>query len=139
MSILDLPSVNVAKPSGASTAPNQSDTAAFTTHWVRPSTAVVTVSGELDAANVQQFTTYVVAHLNASSRLILNLKRVDFFAISCFPVLHNVNLRCMRENVYWTLLPGTATARVLRVCDPEGLLPTSSSLAAAFSRHRNTA
>lgn len=132
MSIVNVPPLIACKPSDVVA----DRIAAFSTRKARPSTAVVTVCGELDAGNARQFTEYALGHISCSKDLILDLTAVEFFAVSCFPVLHNVNMRCTREGVGWALVPSTAVSRVLRVCDPQRQLPTSSTLAAALSRLR---
>lgn len=130
--------VNVPPP----TAGEQSDLrgdqmAGFRTRWVRPSTALVTVSGELDAANSRQFAEYAVGHISCSKELILDLRSVEFFSVSCVPALHNLNMRCAREGVGWALVPSTAVSRVLRICDPDAQLPTTPTVATALSWLRN--
>ena len=130
MSIVNVPPLTACKPSDVV----DGRIAAFSTRLVRPSTAVVTVCGELDAANARQFTEYALGHISRSKDLILDLTAVEFFAVSCFPVLHNLNLRCTREGVEWALIPSAAVSRVLRVCDSQRQLPTSSTVAASLSR-----
>jgi anti-anti-sigma regulatory factor len=82
---------------------------------------------------VRQFTEYVLGHLGRSNELILDLKAVEFFSVSCFPVLHNLDLRCSRADVGWVLIPSAAVSRVLRICDAHGQLPTSPTIGTALS------
>ncbi|ORA27852.1 STAS domain-containing protein [Mycobacterium aquaticum] len=111
--------------------------ACFGTRWVRPSTALVTVGGELDAANARQFAEYAMGHISRSKELILDLQSVQFFAVSCVPALHNLNMRCAREGVGWALVPSPAVLRVLRICDPDEQLPTAPTIKTALSWLRN--
>ncbi|WP_231376656.1 STAS domain-containing protein [Mycobacterium sp. 141] len=97
----------------------------------------MTAYGELDAANARQFAEYAVGHISHSKELILDLMAVGFFAISCFPALHNLNMRCGREGVGWVLIPSPAVARVLRVCDLDGQLPIEATVATALSALRS--
>jgi anti-anti-sigma factor len=133
VSIINVPAFPVGKQPGL----RGDQIAGFSTHWVRPSVAVVTASGELDASNARQFTDYAVGHISRSKELILDLTAVEFFSVSSFPTLHNVNLRCAREGVNWMLTPSVAVARVLRVCDPQRQLPTSPTVAMAWSQLRD--
>lgn len=89
MSILNVPSFTTGKQSGF----RGDQMAGFSTRWARPSTALVTVRGELDAANSRQFAEYVIGHISRSKELILDLQSVQFFSVSCVPVLHNLNMR----------------------------------------------
>jgi anti-anti-sigma factor len=135
VSIINVPTLSAGKPSDHRNDHTDHQIAGFSTRWARPSTAVVTVCGELDAGNARQFTEYALGHISCSKELILDLTAVKFFAVSCFPVLHNLNMRCAREGVDWALIPSTAVSRALRVCDPHGQLPTmSTTVAASLSR-----
>ncbi|WP_018601592.1 STAS domain-containing protein [Mycobacterium sp. 155] len=128
--------VNVPLTAGKQYSLRGDQAAGFSTHWVGSGTAVVTVYGELDAANARQFAEYTVGHISHSKELILDLMAVGFFSVSCFPALHNLNMRCGREGVGWVLIPSTAVARVLRVCDLGGQLPTEATVATALSALR---
>lgn len=133
MSIVNVPHPAAGKQSGLGGAQR----AGFSTRWVRPSTALLTVSGELDAANSRQFADYAVGHISCSKELILDLRSVEFFSVSCVPALHNLNMRCAREGVGWTLVPSTAVSRVLRICDADEQLPATPTVATALLRLRN--
>lgn len=130
--------VNVPLTAGKPYSLRGDQTAGFSTHWVRSRTAVVTVCGELDAANARQFAEYAMGHISHSKKLVLDLMAVGFFSVSCFPALHNLNLRCGREGVGWVLVPSAAVARVLHVCDPGGQLPIEATVVAALSALRGS-
>ncbi|WP_458319772.1 STAS domain-containing protein [Mycolicibacterium brisbanense] len=133
MSILNVPSFTAGMQSGF----RGDQMAGFSTRWARPSTALVTVRGELDAANSRQFAEYVIGHISRSKELILDLQSVQFFSVSCVPVLHNLNMRCAREGVGWALVPSPAVLRVLRICDPDEQLPAAPTVKTAVSKLRN--
>lgn len=130
--------VNVAPPTAAGQSAHRGDQmAGFSTRWVRPSTALVTVGGELDAASARQFAEYAMGHISRSKELILDLQSVQFFSVSCVPTLHNLNMRCAREGVGWAFVPSAAVLRVLRICDPDEQLPAAPTIKIALSRLRN--
>jgi anti-anti-sigma factor len=123
------------------TAPPSADTfertnchsAHFATRWLRPSTAVITAHGELDAANAQQFVDYALRHAERTERLVLDLSGVDFFGTAGFSALHTVNVRCAGARIEWAMVPSAAVTRLLRICDPDSALPICSSVDSALA------
>jgi anti-anti-sigma factor len=113
--------------------PTYCHTAHFGTRWLRPSTAVITAEGELDAANAQAFVDYALRHDARTDRLVLDLTGVDFFGTAGFSALHTLNVRCAAENIDWALVPSTAVTRLLRICDPDSALPICTSVETALS------
>jgi anti-anti-sigma factor len=92
---------------------------------------VVTISGNVDAANgdrVQGFATRLVLVGNA---LILDLSGVDFFAARGISVLIAVDDACRTAEVPWALVPSRMVSRLLRLTDCD-TVPTASSVSAAL-------
>ena len=100
-------------------------TADLTTHCEDGDDIVVTVAGEIDAANAERFATYTLARATPAHHLTVDLARLEFFGVAGFSALHTVKLYCAARGVRWTLVVGPAVARVLRLCDPVGALPVS--------------
>lgn len=98
-------------------------TAFFEIEWPQPSTAVVAVRGELDAANVTQFVEFALRHAEHTDRLVIDLARLTFFATAGFTALHALNVQCVGEHIRWALVPSPAVYRLLRICDPDSALP----------------
>jgi anti-anti-sigma factor len=107
--------------------------ARFATRWLRPSMAVITAHGELDAANAQEFVDYSLRHGPHMDCLVLDLTGVDFFGTAGFSALHTLNVRCAAEKIEWALTPSTAVTRLLRICDPDSALPICDSVDAALA------
>ena len=105
----------------------------FATRWLKPSVAVITVHGELDAANTPEFVDYALRHAPHTERLVLDLSGVDFLGTAGFSALHTVNVRCAGEKIEWALVPSSAVTRLLQICDPESALPVCASVDAALS------
>jgi anti-anti-sigma factor len=106
----------------------------FATRWLKkPSVAVITAYGELDAANAPEFVDYSLRHAPHMERLVLDLSGVDFFGTAGFSALHSLNVRCAGEKVEWAVVPSSAVTRLLRICDPDSALPICSSVEAALS------
>jgi anti-anti-sigma factor len=98
-----------------------------------PSATVITVLGELDAANADELTEYVESYVRPSKRVILDLSALGFVGTAGFSALHRINVVCSAKNAKWALIPGPAMRRLLRVCDPDGTLPTTTSLTKPFA------
>jgi anti-anti-sigma factor len=113
--------------------PTDCHTAHFATRWLRPSMAVITAHGEVDAANAQQFVDYALRHSAHIDRLVLDLTGVEFFGTTGFSALHSVNVRCAGEKIEWALAPSSAVTRLLRICDPDSALPICTSVDTALS------
>jgi anti-anti-sigma factor len=103
----------------------QSRTAQFTARW-GASGSVISVDGELDAANADQLAAYVQRNVRRSRRVILDLRGLEFIGTAGFSALHRINVACSHAQVYWAMVPSPAVARLLRICDPDATLPVAS-------------
>lgn len=104
-----------------------------TTTSARSSVMIVTADGEIDAANALSLGKYVEGELESASRLVVDLRGLEFFGVQGFSILHRINVMCSRHSVNWVVLAGTEVDRVLRVCDPDGGLPVANSMEAAVA------
>lgn len=103
----------------------RSHTAQFTARW-GPMGTVITADGELDAANADQLAAYVQRSIKRSRRAILDLRGLKFIGTAGFSTLHRINVVCSGAQVRWAMVPSPAVTRLLRVCDPDGALPTTT-------------
>lgn len=104
----------------------QSRTAQFTARW-GPTGTLITVDGELDAANADQLVAYVRQSTNRSRRrVILDLRGLNFIGTAGFSALHRINVACSEAQVSWAMAPSPAVARLLRICDPDATLPVTA-------------
>lgn len=106
----------------------QSRTAQFTARW-GPMGTLITVDGELDAANTDQLVAYVQQSTRRSRRMVLDLRGLKFIGTAGFSALHRINVKCSAAQVSWAMAPSPAVARLLRVCDPDGTLPVTTQRA----------
>jgi len=111
--------------------PAEKSAARFDTHWDAPGTAVITVHGEIDAANADEFADYALRHADQISRLVLDVRGVEFFATAGFAALQGLHVRCAGESIAWCAVPSTAVTRLLVLCDPESELPRHDDVDAA--------
>ena len=103
----------------------QSRTAQFSARW-EPSGTVITVDGELDAANADQLAAYAQRSLSRSSRVILDLRGLEFIGTAGFSALLRINVVCSAAQVSWAMVTSAAVSRLLRVCDPDRTLPVTT-------------
>ncbi|MCV7311837.1 STAS domain-containing protein [Mycobacterium paraffinicum] len=102
--------------------------AQFTARW-GPSGTLVTVDGELDAANADQLAAYVRNVVGRSRRVILDLRGLKFIGTAGFSALHRINVVCSGAQADWAMAPSPAVTRLLRICDPDGTLPVTTPMA----------
>src|ERR1700728_5480323 len=97
------------------------------------SVAVISAHGHIDASNADALTEYTLGHLIRCRGLILDLRDLDFFATEGFSALHRVSVCCARAGLGWAVVSGGAVSRVLRIVDPQSLLPAASTVEAAMA------
>ncbi|HYO03610.1 MAG TPA: STAS domain-containing protein [Mycobacterium sp.] len=103
------------------------------TSLIRSSIVLVTAEGEIDAANALALSKYVEAELDTVSRLIVDLRALEFFGTQGFSILHRINVMCSRHAVNWVVLAGSEVDRVLHICDPDGGLPVADTVEGAVT------
>jgi anti-anti-sigma factor len=103
----------------------QSRTAQFVARW-DPSGTLISADGELDAANADQLAAYVQRCVSRTRRLVLDLRGLEFIGTAGFSALHRINVVCAGAGAQWAMVPSAAVQRLLRICDPDGALPTTT-------------
>lgn len=114
----------------------ESGAASFTAQRGRSGT-VLTVNGELDAANAGPFADYGRHCAADCDWLVVNLSGLTFIGVAGFSALRVINTRCTGTNVNWRLVPSLTVSRMLRVCDPDGALPLAGSVSLALAALRH--
>ncbi len=109
------------------------------TQWVKSPVAIICARGEIDQANAHTLAEYSLACLARRSGLILDLTELEFFGAAGFSALHRISLSCTHAGINWALVPGFAVSRLLRICDPDGLLPSVDSVGAALATLQRSA
>ncbi|MEO6793504.1 MAG: STAS domain-containing protein [Mycobacterium sp.] len=99
--------------------------------------AVLTVNGEIDAANAERLADYGQHCAGTCDWLVVNLTGLTFLGVAGFSALHMINTQCTCANVKWRLVLSSAVSRLPRVCDPDSRLPLARSvpLARAAVQH----
>lgn len=102
------------------------DNLKFTTEWLAPFEARITVAGSVDAANAAELEDYVLRRGANARRLTLDMTGVAFLSTAGFSVLCTIGERCARAEVAWTLVSNPTVRRVLDICDPHCTMPQAA-------------
>ena len=102
--------------------------AIFSARHLSDTTVLVTVRGEIDAANSRALSDYVERQIAGWPRLVLDLSGIEFFGTAGFSTLHHINVICARYRASWALAVGPELRRLLTICDPDDLLPVEDSV-----------
>lgn len=79
--------------------------------------------GEVDAANAKHFAHTVREAAGGAASLVLDLTEVHFMAFDGASALYAISAHLAREDVTWCVVPSPSVSRVVKLCDPEGLIP----------------
>ena len=109
------------------------------TQWVKSPVTIICAHGEIDQANAHTLTEYSLAYLVRGCAPILDLSGLEFFGAAGFSALHRISVSCAHAGMGWALVPGAAVSRLLRICDPDGLLPSVDSVSAALATLQGSA
>ncbi len=112
---------------------DRTDRGVFRSRELSATTLLIAAAGEVDASNAGDMLGYVEDNVSGYQQLVIDLSKLDFFATDGFSALHTLTVRCSRRGIDWVLVPGPAVARVLRVCDPEGLVTTAGNIVSAVA------
>lgn len=112
---------------------DRTDRGVFRSRELSATTLLIAAAGEVDASNAGAMLGYVEDNVSGYPQLVIDLSKLDFFATDGFSALHTLTVRCSRRGIDWVLVPGPAVARVLRVCDPEGLVTTAGNIVSAVA------
>jgi anti-anti-sigma factor len=131
------PVLSALPDSGFLSRPWEGHTARLASRRLRSSVAVISAHGDIDASNADTLTEYTLGHLMRCRGLILDLRDLDFFGTEGFSALHRVSVCCARAGIGWAVVSGEAVSRVLRIGDPQGLLPAAGTVEAAMAIVQN--
>lgn len=115
----------------AAPAPDHRDS--VRTRALGPTTVLVAVTGDVDAAAAPALFDRIEGLLRRYSQLVLDLSGVGFFGTAGYSLLHRLDVFCTRVSVDWALVPGTEVARLLRVCDPDHPFPAAANIVSAVA------
>ena len=93
---------------------------------------VVTIHGEIDAANVDPVIGYIQRLILARDPLVLDLSDVKSSAAECILLLRLVGDECCSAEVEWTLVAGPDVSQMLRDSGYETMCPIARSVPEAL-------
>ncbi len=94
---------------------------------------LVAATGAIDALSASDICVMIERRAAGYRQLVLDLSDVDFFGTAGYSLLHRLHSRCSRAGVDWVLVAGPEVQRLLRVCDPDGMLPTAANIVSAVA------
>ena len=118
----------ISRPVGAGTAPDLVRSRELSANAV-----LVAAFGEIDAANAPDLGGAIDRKLLGYRQLVLDLSRLEFFGAAGYSVLNRLHNQCAHNTLNWVLVPGREVIRLLRICDPDGLMPTASNIVSAVA------
>ena len=86
----------------------------------RHSGAVVTITGDIDAANIDVVLDFASLFMPTGNAAALDLSRVGFFAAQSISLLIAIDDLCRTAEVSWSLVPSRAVSRVLKLTNRDG-------------------
>ncbi|BBY08872.1 STAS domain-containing protein [Mycobacterium noviomagense] len=95
---------------------------------------VVTISGAIDAGNLDHVSEYSRRFILPDNPFVFDLSGVDCFSAQAVSLLHLVDDECFRAGVEWVLVPSRAVLQILRITDEDGAFPVVDSVHEAL-RH----
>jgi anti-anti-sigma factor len=93
---------------------------------------VVTISGVIDAMNVDLVSAYSRNFILPDTPFVLDLTGVECLAAQGIRFLYCVDDDCRATGVEWTLVAGSVVDRVLRITNDENVFPTAGSVRGAL-------
>lgn len=94
---------------------------------------LVSTTGNVDACTAPDLCEKIQRHAAGYRQLVLDLSAVEFFGTAGYSLLHRMHARCAQVGVDWVLVAGPEVQRLLRVCDPDAILPTASNIVSAVA------
>ena len=95
---------------------------------------VVTISGAIDASNVDQVIEYAQRFNLPDKPFVLDLSGLDSFAAQAVRLLHRVDDACSAAGVEWCLIASQPVRRAVGIFDDRFELPTVASVADALNQ-----
>ena len=89
---------------------------------------VVTIQGEIDAANVDRVSEYVRRFALTNNSLVLDLSGVDYFAAAAVTLLYTLDEDYRAAGLEWALVPSHSVNGQLRACDSDAMFPITPSV-----------
>ena len=102
---------------------------------------VVTITGAIDASNVDQVIEYAQRFNLPDKPFVLDLSGLDTFGAQAVRLLYRVDDACNEAGLEWALIPSQAVSLTLLIAHEDGNFPTAATVHEAlhFFADANTA
>lgn len=107
--------------------------ASHTRSHLGPSAVLLTIEGDVDAANAADVLQWARDCLEPARRLVVDMRGLTFFGTHGFSVLHRINVTCSARGIAVAFIAGREVERVLDICDPGRGLPVVDTVEAAVT------
>jgi anti-anti-sigma factor len=98
----------------------------------RKQAIVLTVSGELDASNADQFDHSVRELPGGGEPFVIDLSEATFIGVQCFQTLLRLDAACRAGGTRWALAANPQVLPLLAIAEHGDALPVTSSLSEAL-------
>lgn len=89
---------------------------------------VVTVTGDIDVANLDRISEYTRRFILREKPFVLDLSNVNSFSSQCVSLLYTIDEGCFGAGVEWSLIVNEPVVRGLRVSGDGTTFPTADSV-----------
>jgi anti-anti-sigma factor len=93
---------------------------------------VVTVTGDINEANVDHITAHAKRFALTEKPFVLDLSGVNSFSPECISLLYGIDEKCERVAVEWLVIESQPVHRTLRLFGERETFPVSGSVADAL-------
>jgi anti-anti-sigma factor len=91
-------------------------------------TTVISVSGEVDASNVEFVGDVLDSFATRRGRIVVDCSRLEFVAAQGVRLLIGFDNQCQQRDIVWALVPCRILSRLLQVADVQQVLPVAESV-----------
>ena len=93
---------------------------------------VVTVTGDVNDANIDHISAYTKRFILTEKPFVLDLSGVNSFSPECISLLYGIDENCYHAGVEWSLIASQPVHRTLRLSGERETFPTVGSVAEAL-------
>jgi anti-anti-sigma factor len=97
-----------------------------------PLAMVLTISGEVDAANALHVRRQICRYVTAGQRLVIDMSGVEFLAVQGLQDLFELAEEFGSADVRWMLVASGAVRKPMQICGLDNSLPAVDSLSEAL-------
>jgi anti-anti-sigma factor len=93
---------------------------------------VVTVTGDINDANLDRINAYAKRFVLAEKPFVLDLSEVNSFSVECISLMYSLDEACHHAGVEWSVITSQPVMRTLRLAGERETFPIAPSVAEAL-------